>query len=323
MIRRTSYVSTKYDKRRSLERRASVQESLDAALGIGFDDEIPLFVIQYDVRTNSVSPPSPRREGSQVPKPKKITQRRRSLNATVEKKRKCPPRRVSSADSAGSARPSETIRMSDSTETTSATISEHNKKQLRKQRKSKKLKKKSAKLNDDSTVLTVPTTQEVTDAKNTTRSKGNTSPSSRSSRKPRKKSDLTIISLAAKVTSENCPRSKERTSPSGRRSKSAVKETTSPSGLRGKPAFKKRNSFFVPTNSPLHESICIDELHLPDPNLRRGSSVMFSDFSEMTFVAALSEGNNGDLFYNDEELAEFRHEAFLESCGLGEEYKHL
>lgn len=76
----------------------------------------------------------------------------------------------------------------------------------------------------------------------------------------------------------------------------------------------------------LNDSFCIEELHLPEEPTqqltRRSSSVAFSDFSEMTIVADLSDDND-DLFYKDEELAEFRHEAFLESCGLGEEFKHL
>mmetsp|Transcript_8641 Transcript_8641/g.20759 ORF Transcript_8641/g.20759 Transcript_8641/m.20759 type:complete len:113 (-) Transcript_8641:41-379(-) len=103
------------------------------------------------------------------------------------------------------------------------------------------------------------------------------------------------------------------------------------SARRPKSAIKKRNSFLVPTSSPrtpinpnLNDSICIDELYLPAEAATPTSQgvVMFADFSEMTIVADLTDEND-DLFYNEEQLAEFRHEAFLESCGLGEEFLHL
>lgn len=65
-----------------------------------------------------------------------------------------------------------------------------------------------------------------------------------------------------------------------------------------------RNSFMVPM-SPSSE-----------PSERK-SSVTFADWAEMSLVENLIVCSDYDtLYYNEEELAEFRHAAFLEECGL-------
>jgi hypothetical protein len=69
-----------------------------------------------------------------------------------------------------------------------------------------------------------------------------------------------------------------------------------------------RNSIMVPL-SPSEPS--------PSEPSERKSSVKFADWAEMSFVEDLNAFTDYDsLYYNDDELAEFRHSAFLEECGL-------
>jgi len=63
----------------------------------------------------------------------------------------------------------------------------------------------------------------------------------------------------------------------------------------------------------------IDALDLVE-DAKPKCSVAFADYSEMIIVADLSLSS--DFYYSDHELAEFRHDAFLESCGLtGAEFR--
>eukprot|EP00980_Cylindrotheca_fusiformis_P021459 scaffold8328_cov81-Cylindrotheca_fusiformis.AAC.1 len=112
---------------------------------------------------------------------------------------------------------------------------------------------------------------------------------------------------------------------------------------------KKRSSILVPTISPrsslndidlaedfdactsprscsLLSSGTEDQLSpdLASPNdaghYRRTSSVKFANFSEMLVVDDIctNDGHHEILYYNKDELAEFRHESFLEKCGLAD-----
>jgi hypothetical protein len=67
---------------------------------------------------------------------------------------------------------------------------------------------------------------------------------------------------------------------------------------------------------PLRNSIMVP-LSQSEPSERK-SSVKFADWAEMSFVEDLNVCTDYDtLYYNDDEMAEFRHSAFLEECGLG------
>ena len=81
-----------------------------------------------------------------------------------------------------------------------------------------------------------------------------------------------------------------------------------------------RTSFKIPTTrifGSLHDSFCLDEDNDDDMPFRSSSVKFATSYSEMTIVADLSENVHlDDLYYRDEELAEFRHDAFLEECGL-------
>lgn len=52
----------------------------------------------------------------------------------------------------------------------------------------------------------------------------------------------------------------------------------------------------------------------------RRSSVCFAEMAEVSFIDKLDATTDYDaLYYNDEELADFRHKAFLEDCGIADE----
>ncbi|KAL3934737.1 MAG: hypothetical protein SGBAC_009611 [Bacillariaceae sp.] len=392
MPRRLSYITTKYDKHKSLERQASVQRSLDA-LGISLDDDEPLFGMKGGASTNSWPPASPQKASSPLRTDKKKAKRRRSrTDVRCEKKRKCRPRRVSSADSAElQASRAETSTPPSISEKKSITR-EPDTKSPKKTKKSRKREKKIEKRrrcrnatnqDDEQGTQSLPPPSPQNASRLFREKKVGKRKRSRSGAYEKKRNQCPPRRVSSADTSEELqPRVQRQTTESPSNEKSCItrepdakssKSTTKKSSKQGRqwwkvdddsttmslstetsesihdapskpklvtitrtpspagrPASKKRNSFLVPTISPLtpmglNDSFCIEELHLPEePNqiIRRSSSVAFSDFSEMTIVADLSDGND-DLFYKDEELAEFRHEAFLESCGLGEEFKHL
>ncbi|CAJ1946390.1 unnamed protein product [Cylindrotheca closterium] len=53
----------------------------------------------------------------------------------------------------------------------------------------------------------------------------------------------------------------------------------------------------------------------------RRSSVSFAEMAEVSFIDKLDAKNTDfdSLYWNEEELADFRHEAFLEECGIADE----
>jgi hypothetical protein len=68
-----------------------------------------------------------------------------------------------------------------------------------------------------------------------------------------------------------------------------------------------RHSIMVPLSPPSSPS---------EPSGRK-SSVKFADWAEISFFEDLKVSTDHDaLYYNDDEMAEFRHSAFLEECGL-------
>jgi hypothetical protein len=66
---------------------------------------------------------------------------------------------------------------------------------------------------------------------------------------------------------------------------------------------------------PVRNSIMVP-LSPSEPSERK-SSVKFADWAEMSFIEDLNAFTDYDnLYYNHDEMAEFRHSAFLEECGL-------
>jgi hypothetical protein len=90
-----------------------------------------------------------------------------------------------------------------------------------------------------------------------------------------------------------------------------------------------RSSILVPTISCGIENVSprstLSNEESTETNSRRRSSVTFANFSEMSIVDDIcpDEELHETLYYNDNELAEFRHEAFLEKCGLDATYLEI
>ncbi|CAJ1966138.1 unnamed protein product [Cylindrotheca closterium] len=51
------------------------------------------------------------------------------------------------------------------------------------------------------------------------------------------------------------------------------------------------------------------------PSSKR-SSVSFADMTDVRFIPPVYDDDHDSLYYKEDELANFRHEAFLEDCGL-------
>ena len=58
-------------------------------------------------------------------------------------------------------------------------------------------------------------------------------------------------------------------------------------------------------------------------NKPRNRKRRFNDQVQIFFIPPLDEGDSEKLFYSEEEISNFRHEAFLEECGLSaEDFTH-
>jgi hypothetical protein len=93
----------------------------------------------------------------------------------------------------------------------------------------------------------------------------------------------------------------------------------------------RRSSILVPTSCGIEienvspRSSLSSEGEGPETDSPRRRSVTFANFSEMSIVDDIcpDEELHETLYYNDNELAEFRHEAFLEKCGLDATYLEI
>lgn len=56
-----------------------------------------------------------------------------------------------------------------------------------------------------------------------------------------------------------------------------------------------------------------------EPSTKRSRSVSFSNMMDICFIPHLDDNVDYDsLYYKEDEIADFRHEAFLEDCGLAD-----
>ena len=78
-----------------------------------------------------------------------------------------------------------------------------------------------------------------------------------------------------------------------------------------RPTLQRSNSIMIPT---VFEDECDPSDFLQDSF----TSVRFSDLAELSYLPEDRQDCLDSMFYTDEELADFRHEAFLEKCGIPE-----
>jgi hypothetical protein len=76
-----------------------------------------------------------------------------------------------------------------------------------------------------------------------------------------------------------------------------------------------RTSIQLPLTPNVNDTIDDDEED-PSSSSSKRSSVSFADMTDVCFIPPVFDVDHDSLYYKDDELAEFRHEAFLEECGL-------
>lgn len=97
------------------------------------------------------------------------------------------------------------------------------------------------------------------------------------------------------------------------------------SNKESSPIMKDDDSFRHDSISSLDWSICTKEPLTPleknDDKSPQPKLVSFASMAKVCFIPHLDASVDYDsLYYNDEELADFRHEAFLEELGLADEF---
>ena len=78
-----------------------------------------------------------------------------------------------------------------------------------------------------------------------------------------------------------------------------------------RPTLQRSESIMIPT-------VFEDDGDPSDSMQESFSSVRFSDLTELSYLPEDRKDCLDSMFYTDEELADFRHEAFLEDCGIAD-----